>query len=179
MTVRRASWWISATRPSRRSSAPSTSPGGSGLVLCRQYGLRRQQRRSRRPRLQRPVAPDTDRSDLGPRGTHRDDRPRQSGAAINGTSTIYLFDHGPGAPDPAVDLYPATRRSGPALRCLRKPVAVDDHVCRRDRDLSNPAQPQFVDVIDAVDGALGYGIGPDRIYILDAEAYFARLAVMD
>ncbi|MBK7048648.1 MAG: hypothetical protein IPH48_19565 [bacterium] len=100
--------------------------------------------------------------------------------AAYGTSTIYLFD----LTDPA---HPSLQSTFiPQHGDQDQRFAVSGNLllwittfAAEIWDLSNPAQPQFVDVIDAVDGAFGYGIGPDRIYILDAAAYFARLAVMD
>jgi hypothetical protein len=102
------------------------------------------------------------------------------GAAF-GTSTLYLFDlTDPSHPTLLSSFNP--QHSDPDQR-----VDVSGNLllwittfAAEIWDISNPAQPQLLDVVDALDGALCYGIGTDRIYVLDSESsYHSRLAVMD
>lgn len=101
--------------------------------------------------------------------------------AAYGRSTVYLFD----LTDPAHPVLLST--FNPQYGDPEQRFAVTGDLllwittfAAEIWDISDPAQPQLLDVVDSLDGSLAYGIGAHRIYMLDAEASLnVRFAVMD
>lgn len=102
------------------------------------------------------------------------------GAAF-GTATVYLFDlTDPAHPTLLSSFAPQHLYPEPRLAVSGDLLLWRNAIAAEIWDISDPTQPQLLDVVEASSGAASFGIGPDRIYIVDDVAvYHARFAVMD